>query len=84
MDEEGHERAKRLLRELISESCPDESLLAATEEELRILIKNNVAMEKILEKLKLAGFKGGRGKLTDWLDARGIRPKKRKKIRGVS
>lgn len=78
MDEEGPEKAKKLLRELISESCPDESILSAAEEELKILVRQRVALEKILDKLKQAGFRGGRGKLTDWLDARGIRPKKRK------
>lgn len=79
MDEEPHEKAKRLLQELITESSPDEAMLEAVEEELRILVKQKIAMEKILERLKKAGFTSNREKLTDWLDAKGIRPKKKRK-----
>ena len=78
MDEKAA-KAKALLRGLIEKSSPDESMLDACEEELKILIDQKVAMEKILERLKQAGFSGGRGKLTEWLDRKGIRPIRRKK-----
>lgn len=73
MNGEPFEIVKMKMQRLIKNPSKDHEMLDSIEGELRTLVEQKTSLSKIITELKNSGFHGGRDKLTNWLDMKGIR-----------